>query len=54
LLVCRITADGVQHSENPLVSEDQWRAIEEFFAHEDLKVRIKTYKKKKGKKLKRF
>lgn len=36
----RITADGVQHSENPLVSASQWEAIEAFFAHEELKVII--------------
>jgi len=36
----RITADGVQHSENPLVSEYQWSEIEDFFQTPDLKVII--------------
>ena len=34
----RITADGVQHSENPLVSDDQWEALEEMFNNEALQV----------------
>jgi len=36
----RITGDGVQKSENPLVSDLQWEAIEAFFENEDLKVII--------------
>jgi len=36
----RITGDGVQMSENPLVSEAQWEAVEEFFQNESLKVII--------------
>jgi len=36
----RITGDGVQHSENCLVSDLQWEAIEDFFKTEALKVII--------------
>lgn len=36
----RITGDGVQRSDNPLVSERQWAAIEDFFQTEGLKVII--------------
>jgi len=36
----RITGDGVQHSENPLISEEQWDALEEFFQTEGLRVII--------------
>jgi len=36
----RITGNGVQQSENPLVSENQWIAMEEFFQTEGLKVII--------------
>jgi len=36
----RITGDGVQKSENPLVSYLQWEAIETFFENKDLKVII--------------
>ena len=33
----RITADGVQQSENELVSAAQWEAVEEFFRNPQLK-----------------
>eukprot|EP00090_Calanus_glacialis_P022732 TRINITY_DN35023_c0_g1_i1.p1 TRINITY_DN35023_c0_g1~~TRINITY_DN35023_c0_g1_i1.p1 ORF type:complete len:558 (-),score=155.12 TRINITY_DN35023_c0_g1_i1:176-1849(-) len=36
----RITGDGVQKSDNPIVSDAQWEAIEAFFQNEDLKVII--------------
>jgi len=36
----RITGDGVQQSENPVVGESQWTAIEEFFQTEGLQVII--------------
>ena len=36
----RITGDGVQKSENPLISDLQWDAIEKFFNNDDLKVII--------------
>ena len=36
----RITGDGVQKSDNPIVSYSQWEAIEAFFQNEDLKVII--------------
>jgi len=36
----RITGDGVQKSDNPLVSERQWDAIEAFFQNEELQVII--------------
>ena len=36
----RITGDGVQHSTNPIMGEEQWNAIEEFFQTEELKVII--------------
>lgn len=36
----RITGDGVQKSENPLMSERQWEAVEEFFQTEGLQVII--------------
>jgi len=36
----RITGDGIQHSENPIISEEQWDAIEEFFQTEGLQVII--------------
>ncbi|XP_023319733.1 uncharacterized protein LOC111694908 [Eurytemora carolleeae] len=36
----RITADGVQQSENELVSAAQWEAVEEFFRNPQLKVII--------------
>ena len=34
----RITADGVQHSDNAMVSDSQWEALEELYNNEDLKV----------------
>ena len=36
----RITGDGTQHSTNPIMGEEQWNAIEEFFQTEGLKVII--------------
>ena len=36
----RMTGDGVQHSTNPILGEDQWNAIKEFFQREQLKVII--------------
>ena len=40
LLFHRITAEGVQLSENPIVSDDQWEALQQMFTNEDLKVNI--------------
>ena len=34
----RITGAGLQHSDNSLVSQQQWEALEEFFATPDLQV----------------
>ena len=36
----RITGDGIQHSTNPIMGEEQWNAIIEFFQTEGLKVII--------------
>ena len=36
----RITGDGVQHSTNPIVGEEQWNAIEALFQTKQLKVII--------------
>ncbi len=39
MFVYRITAAGIQQSENPIVSEKQWEAIEAMFADDNLKVK---------------
>ena len=36
----RITANGVQHSDNVMVSNEQWDAILQFYNNPDLKVII--------------
>lgn len=36
----RITGDGVQHSSNPIMGEEQWAAIHDFFHTDGLKVAI--------------
>ena len=36
----RITAEGCQHSELPLISVEQWAAFEEFMANDKLKAII--------------
>ena len=36
----RITADGVQQSDLPLISDEQWAAFEEFMANDQLKAII--------------
>ena len=36
----RINGEGQQASENPLISDEQWAALEEFFANPDLRVAV--------------